>query len=78
MHDTQAVSLFNSVILAICIQTARLSRSLQMMDAINRRYGYAIEFDGKKVLIQPAAERIAKLDPGSWRRSVTSDTGPSM
>jgi 3-methyladenine DNA glycosylase/8-oxoguanine DNA glycosylase len=63
MHDTQAVSLFNSVILAICLQMARLSRSLQMMDAINRRYGYAVEFDGKKVLIQPAAERIAKLDP---------------
>jgi DNA-3-methyladenine glycosylase II len=63
MHDTQTNSLFNSVILSICLQMARLSRSLQMMDAINRVYGDALEFDGRKVLIQPSAERIAKLDP---------------
>jgi len=34
-----------------------------MMDAIDRRYGEAIEFDGKRVVLQPTAERIAKLDP---------------
>ena len=39
MHDTQNVSLFNSVVLSICLQMARLKRSLDMMEAINRRYG---------------------------------------
>ncbi len=63
MHDTQTPSLFNSVILAICLQMARLSRSNDMMEAINRVYGDTIEFDGKRVRLQPPAERIAKLDP---------------
>ena len=63
MHDTQTVSLFNSVILSICLQMARLSRSNEMMEAINRRYGNIIDFDGRRVLLQPPAERIAKLDP---------------
>ncbi len=63
MHDTQAVSLFNSVILSICLQMARPARSIEMMGAINRRYGDMIEFDGKKVLLQPTADRIARLDP---------------
>lgn len=62
MHDTQAVSLFNSVILAVCLQMARLKRSSEMMDAIDREYGDPIEFDGKTVLIQPPTERIAKLE----------------
>ena len=63
MHDTQTVSLFSSVILAICLQMARLSRSLQMMEAINRRYGDVIEFGRKRVVLQPSARRISKLDP---------------
>jgi DNA-3-methyladenine glycosylase II len=63
MHDTQAASLFNSVILSICLQMARLKRSRQMMDAIDQRYGEPIEFDGKRVVLQPSAESIAKLDP---------------
>jgi len=63
MHDTQAVSLFNSVILSICLQMARLKRSRQMMEAIDQKYGETIEFDGKQVVLQPTAERIAKLDP---------------
>ncbi len=63
MHDTQAVSLFNSVILAICLQMARLKRSNQMMAAIDRRYGEAIQFDGKQVVLQPTAKRIARLNP---------------
>jgi 3-methyladenine DNA glycosylase/8-oxoguanine DNA glycosylase len=63
MHDTQAASLFNSVILSICLQMARLKRSYQMMDAIDEKYGETIEFDGRHVTLQPTAQRIAKLDP---------------
>lgn len=63
MHDTQVPSLFNSVILAICLQMARLSRSMDMMEAINRKYGDTVQFDGKRISLQPPAERIAKLDP---------------
>ena len=63
MHDTQTLSLFNSVVLSICLQMARLKRSRDMMDAINQRYGESIEFDGKSVLLQPTPEKIAKLDP---------------
>lgn len=65
MHDTQGVSLFNSVILAICLQMARLKRSMEMMEAIDRRYGKTIEFDGRKVILQPTAARIARVDPDS-------------
>jgi len=62
MHDTQAASLFDSVILAICLQMARLKRSNEMMEAISRNYGETIDFDGKRVLLQPTAQRIAELD----------------
>jgi 3-methyladenine DNA glycosylase/8-oxoguanine DNA glycosylase len=68
MHDTQAATLFNSVILAICLQMARLKRSNDMMEAINRIYGETIEFDGKRVLLQPTARRIAMLDPGEFAK----------
>ena len=63
MHDTQTLSLFNSVVLSICLQMARLRRSRDMVDAINQHYGKTIEFDGKSVLLQPAPEKIARLDP---------------
>lgn len=68
MHDTQAASLFNSVILAICLQMARLKRSNEMMEAISRKYGETIEFDGKRVLLQPTSRRIAKLDPPAFAK----------
>jgi N-glycosylase/DNA lyase len=63
MHDTQAASLFNSVILSVCLQMARLKRSNEMMAAIDKKYGEPIEFDGRRLVIQPAAETIAELDP---------------
>ncbi|HEV2389347.1 MAG TPA: hypothetical protein VGS04_01355, partial [Nitrososphaerales archaeon] len=69
MHDTQGVSLFNSVILAICLQMARLKRSREMMEAIDRKYGETIEFDGRTVLLQPAAGSIAKLDEYSFAKA---------
>ena len=68
MHDTQAASLFNSVILSICLQMARLKRSYQMMDSIDAKYGETIEFDGKRVTLQPTAERIAELDPAVFAK----------
>ncbi len=68
MHDTQAVSLFNSVILSICLQMARLKRSTEMMEAIDREYGETIRFDGKEVVLQPTATRIAKLDVRSFAK----------
>jgi 3-methyladenine DNA glycosylase/8-oxoguanine DNA glycosylase len=68
MHDTQAFSLFDSVILSICLQMARLKRSMEMMDAIHKKYGETIEFDEKRVGIQPTAEMIAKLDPAAFAK----------
>jgi len=68
MHDTQAASLFNSVILAICLQMARLKRSLEMMEAIQRTYGETIEFDGKKVVLEPTAKTVAELDPAAFAK----------
>ena len=68
MHDTQTVSLFNSVVLSICLQMARLKRSYEMMEAINRKYGDTLEFDGKKVLLQPDAKKIARLNPKTFAK----------
>jgi 3-methyladenine DNA glycosylase/8-oxoguanine DNA glycosylase len=68
MHDTQGVSLFNSVILSICLQMARPKRSFEMMEAIDREYGETIQFDGKQVMLQPTAGRIAKLDPAAFAK----------
>ena len=65
MHDTQAFALFNSVILSICLQMARLKRSQDMMSAINAKYGETIQFDGRRIVLQPTAERVAKLKPAS-------------
>ena len=63
MHDTQSASLFDSVVLSICLQMARLQRSNQMMNSIDSRYGEVAEFDGRRLVAHPSAERIAKLDP---------------
>ena len=68
MHDTQAASLFSPVILSICLQMARLKRSMEMMGAINRKYGETIQFDGRRVVLQPTAERISKLDPEAFAK----------
>jgi 3-methyladenine DNA glycosylase/8-oxoguanine DNA glycosylase len=68
MHDTQGVSLFNSVILSICLQMARLKRSYEMMEAIDRKYGDTIQFDGNRVVLQPTPDRIAKLDPAVFAK----------
>ena len=63
MHDTQNASLFNSVILSICLQMARLKRSNEMMEAIDREYGETIEFDGRRIPLNPTPETVAGLDP---------------
>lgn len=68
MHDTQTVNLFNSVVLSICLQMARLKRSNEMMQAVNRDYGETVAFDGKRVLLQPAPEKVAKLDPRAFAK----------
>ena len=68
MHDTQPASLFNSVVLSICLQMARLERSNQMMAAIDRRYGDAVEFDGRRMVVQPGAEKISRLTPARFAK----------
>jgi len=62
MHDTQTAYLFNSVVLSICLQMAKLDRSEKMMASITSSYGTKVEFDGREILVEPAAETIAKLD----------------
>lgn len=63
MHDTQTAYLFNSVVLSICLQMARMDRSERMMAAINKFYGTKVEFGGKQIVVEPAAETIARLKP---------------
>ena len=62
MHDTQTAYLFNSVVLSICLQMAKLDRSEKMMASINRLYGTRARFDSREILVEPAAETIAKLN----------------
>ena len=80
MHDTQGVSLFNSVILAICLQMARLKRSNEMMEAIRpqvRRDDRVRREDG--FLLQPDRRRIVRSSTRRpSRRSASSGTGPSI
>lgn len=66
MHDTQTSYLFNSVVLSICLQMARLDRSQRMMDSINSHYGDRVQFDGKNMIIEPSAETIALLEPQTF------------
>jgi len=63
MHDTQSSYLFNSVVLSICLQMARMDRSMKMMGAITRSFGDKVEFDGKTIVAEPSAEKIARLNP---------------
>jgi 3-methyladenine DNA glycosylase/8-oxoguanine DNA glycosylase len=63
MHDTQTPYLFNSVVLSICLQMAKLDRSTKMMASINRFYGTRVSFDHRGILVEPSAERIARLKP---------------
>ena len=68
MHDAQTAYLFNSVVLSICLQMARMERSLKMMAAITHHYGDRVEFDGRKMVVEPSAERISKLDPKEFAK----------
>jgi N-glycosylase/DNA lyase len=68
MHDTQTAYLFNSVVLSICLQMAKLDRSEKMMASINRSYGTRVEFDDKEILVEPAAESIEKLKPREFAK----------
>jgi 3-methyladenine DNA glycosylase/8-oxoguanine DNA glycosylase len=69
MHDTQTPYLFNSVVLSICLQMAKLDRSEKMMEAINRHYGTTVEFEGKRIRVNPSAETIAKLSPPDFAKN---------
>ena len=68
MHDTQTAYLFNSVVLSICLQMAKLDRSTKMMAAISRSYGTRVGFDRREILVEPSAEKIAELTPGEFAR----------
>jgi len=68
MHDTQTAYLFNSVVLSICLQMARMDRSLKMMAAVTQHYGDRVEFDVKKIVVEPSADSIAKLDPKEFAK----------
>ena len=68
MHDTQTAYLFNSVVLSICLQMAKLDRSMKMMASINRLYGTRVSFDQKEILVEPSAERIARLKPEEFAK----------
>ncbi|HYA55637.1 MAG TPA: hypothetical protein VED22_02455 [Nitrososphaerales archaeon] len=68
MHDTQTAYLFNSVVLSICLQMAKLDRSMKMMASINRHYGTLVSFDHREILVEPSAERIAKLKPEEFAK----------
>jgi len=68
MHDTQTAYLFNSVVLSICLQMAKLDRSMKMLASINTAYGTSVSFDHKKIQVEPSAERIAVLNPGEFAK----------
>ena len=68
MHDTQTAYLFNSIVLSICLQMAKLDRSTKMMASINRFYGTLVSFDHKEMLVEPSAERIARLKPEEFAK----------
>jgi 3-methyladenine DNA glycosylase/8-oxoguanine DNA glycosylase len=68
MHDTQSSYLFNSVVLSICLQMARMDRSMKMMEAITRFFGDKAEFDRKTIVVEPSAEKIAKLNPNYFAK----------
>lgn len=68
MHDTQTAYLFNSVVLSICLQMAKMDRSEKMMATINKLYGTRVEFDGKEIVVEPAAETIARLKPEEFAK----------
>lgn len=68
MHDTQTAYLFNSVVLSICLQMAKIDRSQRMMATINKLYGTKVEFDGKEIVVEPAAETIARLKPEGFAK----------
>jgi 3-methyladenine DNA glycosylase/8-oxoguanine DNA glycosylase len=58
MHDTLGGSLFDSAILAICLQMAPLKRSEQMMDCVVARYGKVAEFDCRSVSAWPRPSEL--------------------
>jgi 3-methyladenine DNA glycosylase/8-oxoguanine DNA glycosylase len=68
MHDTQTSYLYNSVVLSICLQMARLDRSNKMIESINEHYGDPVAFDGKMIRVEPSAERIAGLKAGAFAK----------
>jgi DNA-3-methyladenine glycosylase II len=62
MRRTRRPDIFPSLILAVTLQMAPISRSDQMMNLLIRNYGEEIRFDGKNVLYWPSPHRIAKAE----------------
>lgn len=55
--------IFGDVILSILLQMAPMSRSNQMIDAVLRMYGKAIEFNDRSVTLWPLPGDLANADP---------------
>jgi DNA-3-methyladenine glycosylase II len=67
MRDT-VTDLFPSLLLATTLQMAPIKRSEQMMDLLVKHFGDTVRFDGKKVVLWPSAERIAKVSIGDLKK----------
>jgi 3-methyladenine DNA glycosylase/8-oxoguanine DNA glycosylase len=63
MHEGWGMNIFSSLTLAILLQMAPIKRSEQMWDCLIKKFGKAIRFDGRSILLWPNEETIAKLNP---------------
>ena len=67
MRDT-IMDLFPSLLLATTLQMAPIKRSEQMMDLLLKHYGDSVSFDGKRIVMWPSSETIAKASLRDLRR----------
>ncbi len=68
MHDTDAANLFAEATLAILLQMAPLKRSGQMWECVIRSYGEQAVFDGVKVFVWPAPEKLAEAGENELKK----------
>jgi len=67
MRITTSPNLFDLTLLALTLQRSSYGRTERMIRLICENYGELLEFDEKKIIIFPTAERISKVNENELR-----------
>jgi DNA-3-methyladenine glycosylase II len=67
MRRTNRPDIFPTLVLAVTLQMAPITRSLQMMNLLIKQYGETVRFDGREIWYWPSPDTVARTEVGDLR-----------